>query len=101
MCSGRCDDIRSAVGLLHLAATEKERANGRGEAPTRFLRFLQSVGRWGHPAPVVGVRQFTYFLADWGIYGFASEAAVLSGRCPILVLPRHLAAERCAPDRNK
>src|SRR5437899_8833424 len=35
--SGRCDHIHPAAGLLHPEATEKERANGRGKAPARFL----------------------------------------------------------------
>ncbi len=101
MCAGSRDDIRPAAGLLHSEATEKERTDGRGKATARFLWFLQPPGRPGHSAPVVGVGRFTYFPADWGIHGFASEATVLSRRCPILVLPRHLAAERCAADRNK
>src|SRR6266850_6584238 len=101
MCSGRCHDIHPADGLLHPEATEKERANGRGKAPTRFLWFLQSVSRPGHSAPVVGAGRLLCFLADWRAGGFAPETTVLSRRRPILVLPRHLAAERCALDRNK
>src|SRR5467141_4572900 len=101
MCSGRCDHIHPAAGLLHPEATEKERADGRGKAPARFLWFLQSVGRSGHSAPVVGVGRFLSFLVDGGPHGFAPETTVLSRRHPILVLPRHLAAERCALDRDK
>src|SRR5260370_21602797 len=101
MCSGRCDDIHPAAGLLHPEATEKERANGRGKAPARLLWFLQSFSWPGHSAPVVGVGRFLSFLVDWGAHGFAPETTVLSRRHPILVLPRHLAAERCALDRNK
>src|ERR1700676_5757341 len=101
MCFGRCDDIHPAAGLLHPEATEKERANGRGKAAARFLWFLQSVGRSGYSAPLVGVSRFLSFLADWGILGFAPETTILSRRHSILVLPRHLAAKRCALDRNK
>src|SRR6267143_929744 len=101
MRSGRCDDIHPAAGLLHPEATEDERANGRGKAPARVLWFLQSVGRPGHSAPVDGVGRFLSFLVDWGALGFAPETTVLPRRHPILVLPRHLAAERCALDRDK
>src|SRR4029077_5627339 len=101
MRSGCCDDIRPAAGLLHPEATKKERTDGRGKAPTRFLRFLQSVGGTGHSAQVAGVGRFRSFLAGWGGYCFAPEATVLSRRRPILVLPRHLAAERRALDRDK
>src|SRR5580704_1666483 len=101
MRSGRCDDIHPAAGLLHPEATKTERANGRGKAPARFLWFLQSVGGSSHSAPLVGVSRFLSFLADWGALGFAPEATVLPRRRPVLVLPRHLAAERCAFDGNK
>src|SRR6266481_6514758 len=99
--SGRGDDLRPAAGLLHPEATKKERANRRGKAPARFLWFLQPLGRPGHSAPMAGAGRFLSFLAGWRVYRFAPEAAVLSGRRPILVLPRHLAAERCALDRDQ
>src|SRR6266478_8023424 len=101
MCSGRCDDIHPVAGLLHPEATEKERANGRGKAPARVLWFLQSVSGSGHSAQVVGIGRLLSFFIDWGNHGFAPETTVLSRRRPILVLPRYLAAERCALDRNK
>jgi multidrug efflux pump subunit AcrB len=40
-------------------------------------------------------------LTDRRTLGFAPEATILSRRRPVLVLPRHLAAERCALDRDK
>src|SRR6266478_1197932 len=101
MRSGCCDDIRAAARLLHPEATKKERANGRGKAPARFLRFLQSARRSGHSAPMAGVGRFLSFLAGRRARSFAPEATVLSRRRPILVLPRYLAAELCALDRNK
>src|SRR5260370_19663248 len=101
MRSGRGDDLRPSSGLLHSETTKKERANGRGKAPARFLWFLQSVDRPGHSAPVVGVGRLLCFLADWRACGFAPETTVLSRRRPILVLPRPLAAERCSLDGNK
>src|ERR1700730_852031 len=101
MRSGRCDDIRSAAGLLHPETTEDERANGRRKAPARVLWFLQSVGRSSHSASVAGVGGLLSFLAGWRDRGFALETTVLPRRRSILVLPRHLAAERCAFDRNK
>src|SRR5260370_41544613 len=64
MCSGRCDDIRPAAGLLHPEAAKKERAYGRGKARARFLWFLQSLGRSGHSTPVVGVEWLLAFLGD-------------------------------------
>src|SRR5260370_5338618 len=100
MRTGRCDDLRPAAGLLHPEATKKERANCRGKAPARFLWFLQPLGRPGHSAPMAGAGRFLSFLAGWRVYRFAPEAAVLSGRRPILVLPPHFAAERCALDRE-
>src|SRR6266403_5038871 len=101
MCSGRFDDFRPSARLLHPEAAKKERADGGGKAPARFLWFLQSVGRSGHSASVAGVGWFLCFLADRLARGFALEAAVFSGRRAILVLPGHLAAERCAFDRDK
>src|SRR6267154_3180596 len=98
MRTGRGDDLRPAAGLLHPEATENKRANGRGKARARFLWFLQSAGRPGHSAPLAGISGFLCFLADRRARGFASEATVLSRRRPILVLPGHLAAERCAFD---
>ena len=78
MRSGRRDDIRSVAGVLHPEATKEERANGRGKAPARFLRFLQSVGRPGHSASVAGVGGFFCLLAVRRARGFAPEATVLS-----------------------
>src|SRR5260370_34674368 len=101
MCSGRCDDIRPAAGLLHPEAAKKERAYGRGKARARFLWFLQAIGRSGHSTPVVGVERLLAFLGDGGARVFTSEATLLSRRCPVFVLPRHLATVRCALDRNK
>src|SRR4029077_17229704 len=101
MRSGRCDDLRPAAGLLHTEATKKERADGGGKAPARILWFLQSVGRPGHSASVAGFSGFLSLLAVRRASRFAPQATVLSRRCPILVLPRYLAAERCAVDRDK
>src|SRR5260370_29330233 len=96
MRSGCCDDIRAAARLLHPEATKKERANGGGKAPARFLRFLQSARRSGHSAPLAGAGGFLSFFSDWGPRGLAPEATVLSSRRPILVLPPRLVAERRA-----
>src|SRR5260370_28348288 len=101
MRSGCCDDLRAAARLLHSETTKKERANGRGKAPARFLRFLQSVGRPGHSTPLAGVGRFLSFLAGWRARSFAPETTVFPRRRAILVLPRRLVAERRAFDRNK
>ncbi len=101
VCAGRCDDVRPVARLLHSAATEKERANGRGKAPAGFLWFLQPFGRSRHTTSVVGAGRLRCFLVDWGLLGFAPEATIFSRRRPVLVLPRHLVAERCALNRNK
>src|SRR5258706_13091188 len=101
MRSGCCDDIRAAARLLHPEATKKERANGGGKAPERFLRFLQSAGRAGHSAPLAGAGGLLFFFSDWGARGLTPEATVLFWRRPIFVLPPHLASERRAFDRNK
>src|SRR5882672_7556657 len=101
MCSGRCDDIHPAAGLLHTKTAEKERANGRGKAPAWLLWFLQSVGRPGHSAPMAGVGRFLSFLAGWRARSFAPETTVFPRRRPILVLPRRLVAERRAFDGHK
>src|SRR5258708_37809963 len=50
---------------------------------------------------MAGAGRFLSFLAGWGARGLAPEATVLSRRRSILVLPRYLAAERCALDRDQ
>src|SRR5260370_37746598 len=101
MCTGGRDDIRPPAGLLHPEATKEERADGRGKARARFLWFLQSVGRSGHSASVVGVGRLLGFSADWWARCFTSEATVFSRRCPVLVLPSILSVDRCSLVRNQ
>src|SRR2546429_10008589 len=52
---------------------KKKGADRRGKARARFLWFLQSVGRPGHSAPLVGVGRFLSFLADRRVRCFAPE----------------------------
>src|SRR5260370_2346931 len=92
MRSGCCDDIRAAARLLHPEATKKERANGGGKAPERFLRFLQSAGRSGHSAPLAGAGGFLFFFLRLGPRGLPPRTTSLSCRRPLLVLTRHLPA---------
>src|SRR5258708_18507021 len=101
MRSGCCDDIRAAARLLHPEATKKERANGGGKAPERFLRFLQSAGRSGHSAPLAGAGGVPFFFPYLGARGLTPQDTVLSSTRPILVFPRHLTAVRPALDRHK
>src|SRR5258707_15715405 len=101
MRSGCCDDIRAAARLLHPEATKKERANGGGKAPARFLRFLQSAGRSGHSAPLAGAGGFLSFFSSCGAPGLAPGAKVLSCRRPILDFAPNLAVRQRAFSRHR
>src|SRR5260370_7073973 len=87
MRSGCCDDIRAAARLLHPEATKKERANGGGKAPARFLRFLQSARRSGHSAPLAGAGGVLFFFFVWGAPGLAPEPHVFSFKRPTFFFP--------------
>src|SRR5258708_33839459 len=101
MRSGCCDDIRAAARLLHPEATKKERANGGGKAPERFLRFLQSAGRSGHSAPLAGAGGFLSFFSDCGARGPTPIAKILFSGRPQFAFSLHISTEKHAVSPNK
>jgi len=89
--SGRCDDI-IRCWVTTSRGHEKEKPTVEGKAASEASMVSTIVSRSGYSAPVV-VLAVPFFSCDWGLTASHLKQQFFPEDNPILVLPRHLAAE--------